>query len=304
MSVSEEMITSTAAKPQATGGRGIVPPQVLLLLSITSIQLGAALSKDLFPRFGPAGMVLLRTACTALVLGAVWRPRAWRFTAAQWRTVLLFGAVVAAMNLSFYLSISRLPLGIVVTIEFLGPLGVALAGSRRVSDLLWVLLAATGVALLGPWADARLDLLGLGLAGVAAAMWALYILLTARFGRQFSDGGGLALAMGVAALVSAPLGLARVAGQVGQPLLILTGLAIGVLSTAIPYSLELVALRRLPTRVFSIMMSLEPAVAALVGWLVLREMLDVRALVAIALVMGASIGATLTPEKTPATPNL
>ncbi|MBA3826775.1 MAG: EamA family transporter, partial [Ktedonobacterales bacterium] len=169
--------------------RGFIPPQILLLLSISSIQLGAAFSKDLFPRFGPSGMVLLRTTCAAVVLCLIWRPNVRRLTAAQWHTVLLFGVVVAMMNLAFYLAINRLPLGIVVTLEFLGPLGIALAGSRRVRDLLWVLLAAGGVALLGPWAGARLDLLGLGLAGIAAAMWALYIILTARFGQQFSGGG-------------------------------------------------------------------------------------------------------------------
>ena len=277
--------------------RGVIPPQILLLLSISSVQLGAALSKNLFPHFGPSGMVVLRTICSALVLCAVWRPTFWRFTASQWRTVFLFGAVVAAMNLSFYSAINRLPLGIVVTIEFLGPLGVALAGSRRVSDLLWVLLAASGVALFSPWANARLDLLGLGLSGVAASMWALYIILTARFVQQFSGGGGLALAMGVAALIATPFGLPRVVEHVGQPLLILAGLGIGLLSTTIPYSLELAALRRLPTRVFSIMMSLEPAMAALAGLLVLRESLDARALVAIILVTFASVGATLTPGK-------
>jgi len=296
LGVGDETIAASPTT-RARNRRGVIPPQFLLLLSISSIQLGAALSKDLFPRFGPPGMVLLRTACAALVLGIAWRPNILRFTAAQWRTVLLFGVVVAAMNLSFYLAISRLPLGIVVTVEFLGPLGVALAGSRRVSDLVWVLLAASGVALFGPWADARLDLVGLGLAGVAAAMWSLYILLTARFGQQFSGGGGLAMSMVVATLIAVPFGAARVAEQVGQPLLILTGLGIGLLATAIPYSLELVALRRLPTRVFSIMMSLEPAMAALAGWLVLRESLTVRALVAIGLVTVASLGATLAPGK-------
>jgi inner membrane transporter RhtA len=281
----------------ARNQRSIIPPQFLLLLSISSVQLGSALSKDLFPRFGPPGMVLLRTVSAALVLVIAWRPNILRFTATQWRTVLLFGSVVAAMNLSFYLAISRLPLGIVVTVEFLGPLGVALAGSRRISDLVWVLLAASGVALFGPWADARLDLLGLGLAGVAAALWSLYILLTARFGRQFSGGGGLAMSMAIATMIVMPFGVARVAEQVGQPLLILTGLGVGLLASAIPYSLELTALRHLPTRVFSIMMSLEPAMAAIAGWLVLRESLGPRALVAIALVTTASMGATLAPGK-------
>ena len=292
LSIGEEALIASTTRG-AAHGRSLIPPPLLLILSISSVQLGSALSQELFPRFGPAGMVLLRTACGAIVLSALWRPK-WRsFTAAQWRTVVLFGLVVAAMNLSFYLAIDRLPLGIVVTVEFLGPLGVAVAGSRRWHDLLWVALAAGGVALFGPWSDARLDLLGLGLALIAASMWAMYIVLTARFGQQFSGGQGLALALGVAALAAAPLGAPRVLAQVGQPLWIVAGLGIGLLSTVIPYSVELAALRRLPTRVFSIMMSLEPAMAALAGWVVLREALDARAIVAIALVTCASIGATL-----------
>ena len=278
--------------PRAGALVDAIPVPAQVLLAIVSVQLGAALTKGLFAAVGPAGAVLLRVAFGALILLALSRPRLRGHAPAELTTILAFGLVLTGMNLAFYTALARLPLGAAVTLEFVGPLGVALLGSRRALDLVWGLLAAGGIVLLGPLGG-DLDPRGVAWALLAGALWGGYIPLSARTGRSFPGGSGLALAMGVAALVAAPFGLAAGGGPFLDARVLLFGLGVALLSSALPYTLELAALRRLPARTFGILLSLEPAVAALVGALALGEGLAPRALLAIGLVITASVGATL-----------
>jgi inner membrane transporter RhtA len=271
------------------------PPPVLVLLSMTSVQVGAAVAKGLFHSVGPAGAVLLRVGLGALILLILWRPKLSGYTWREYRWALLFGGVLATMNFSFYQSLDRIPLAIAVTIEFVGPLTVALLGSRRLIDLLWVALAGAGILLLAPtglFGGVALDPLGVGLALLAGVLWGVYILLSAQVGQSFSGVEGLALAMIVAAVALTPVGvLGAGAGLLNGRVLLLGGV-VALLSSVLPYSLELEALRRLSSRVFGVLMSLEPGIAALVGLLLLHEQLGVRAAVAIGLIIAASLGVT------------
>ena len=262
-----------------------------MLAGVASLQLGAAFGKTLFDEVGPAGTVLLRQAFAALVLMLAWRPRIRGRSAADWRLVLVFGLVLAAMNLSIYAAIDRIPLGIAVTIEFVGPLGVAVAGSRRALDLLWVALAAAGILLLSDFGTADLDVVGVLLALLAGCLWAAYILLAARVGQAFEGAEGVALAMAAGTVVTVPVGVADGGAELLSASVLAIGFAVAVLSSAIPYTLEMEALRRLPTGVFGVLMSLEPAMAALAGFIVLGENLAAYEVVAIALVVAASAGA-------------
>jgi inner membrane transporter RhtA len=268
-----------------------IPPTVLVLGGVASVQFGAAFAKTLFDEVGPGGAVWLRVLFAALILCALLRPSLRGRSAAHWRLILAYGFVLVAMNLTYYESLDRIPLGIAVTFEFVGPLGVAVAGSRHALDLLWVALAAAGILLLSDFGGTDLDGLGVALALIAGAFWAAYILLSARVGQVFPGGGGLALAMLVAVVPLAPFGVA----DGGTDLLVLSVLAVGfavaMLSSAIPYTLELEALRRLPAGVFGVLMSLEPALAATAGFIVLGEDLAAREVVAILLVVAASAGA-------------
>lgn len=269
-----------------------VPPVGLVMMSMFTIQLGAAIAKSLFPALGPGGTSLLRIGFAAIILMVAWRPKLTALRRRDMIAVALLGMTLGLMNFIFYHAINRIPLGVAVTIEFVGPLGVAVAGSRRWLDLAWVILAGAGVVLLSPWTGAALDPLGLGLALAAGSLWAMYILITPHVGRRFTGGNGLALAMSVAALIVLPFGIASAGTALLRPVLLLAGLGTALLSSVIPYSLEMEALRKLPTRLFGILMSLEPAIAGLVGWIVLRENLSIRALIAMGLVIAASIGAT------------
>jgi inner membrane transporter RhtA len=269
-----------------------VPPTLLVLASIASVQFGAAFAKTLFDEIGAGGTVFVRTLVAAVVLALIWRPRLAGHDRRDLTLALVFGLVLAAMNFCFYSSIERIPLGIAVTFEFVGPLGVAVFGSRRALDLLWVGLAATGILLLSDLGSGDgLDRLGVALALLAGVFWAAYILLSARMGRAFPGGAGLALAMVVATVPLAPVGIADGGSELLVPEILLVGVAVGVLGSAIPYALELEALRSLPVGVFGVLMSLEPAVAALAGFVVLDEGLVTREVVAIALVVAASAGA-------------
>jgi inner membrane transporter RhtA len=269
-----------------------VPPTLLVLASIASVQFGAAFAKTLFDEIGAGGTVFVRTLVAAVVLALIWRPRLAGHDRRDLTLALVFGLVLAAMNFCFYSSIERIPLGIAVTFEFVGPLGVAVFGSRRPLDLLWVALAATGILLLSDLGSGDgLDRLGVALALLAGVFWAAYILLSARMGRAFPGGAGLALAMVVATVPLAPVGIADGGSELLVPEILLVGVAVGVLGSAIPYALELEALRSLPVGVFGVLMSLEPAVAALAGFVVLDEGLVTREVVAIALVVAASAGA-------------
>jgi inner membrane transporter RhtA len=297
---------------------GSLPPASLLIFGMITVQLGAVLAKELFGALGPAGVVFLRLGFAALALLAMWRPwRSLRQRDATERigvstrspgarrsayvTVILFGLVLALMNFTFYTALTRIPLGVAVTVEFVGPLGVAVAGSRRALDVLWVVLAAGGIVLLAPLGvlgAVALDPVGLLLALGAGVFWAMYILLSARVGRAFPGGTGLSLAMAVGALVFLPVGVVGAGSALLNPSLLLVGAGVALLSSVVPYSLEIAALRRMSTSAFGVLMSLEPAIAALVGWLVLREILELRAIIALALVTTAALGATRWGAKT------
>jgi inner membrane transporter RhtA len=271
---------------------GRAPSSGLVLGAIASVQFGSAIAGTLFARVGPGGAVLLRLVSATIVLLGLWRPR-WRGrTRRELLLAVMFGLVLAGMNLSFYQALARIPLGVAVTIEFVGPLAVAVSGSRRLVDLLWVGLAAVGILALTHGGAHALDTLGVVFALVAGCFWAAYILLNARVGQAFERGTGLALAMLVASVVSLPMGVIDGGTHLLEPRSLALGAAVGMLSSAIPYSLELEALRRIAASVFGVLMSLEPAMAAFAGFLVLGQGLGVRALVGIALVITASVGAS------------
>ena len=268
-----------------------VPPPVLVVGAVASVQFGAALAKSIFDEIGPGGTVFLRMMFAAAVLMLIWRPRLSGHGRRDVVLILLFGASLAGMNGTFYAALDRIPLGIAVTFEFVGPLGVALFGSRRRLDLVWVALAAAGILLLSDFGATDLDGLGVALALIAGAFWAAYILLSARVGQAFPGGGGLALAMLVAVVPLAPFGIADGGADLLVVWVLAVGFAVAMLSSAIPYTLELEALRRLPAGVFGVLMSLEPALAATAGFIVLGEDLAAREVVAILLVVAASAGA-------------
>jgi inner membrane transporter RhtA len=268
-------------------------PVWLVLIGILSVQFGAAVSKGLFVEIPPSGMVLLRLATSSLILLALARPRLGGRTAADWRPVLALGLALGAMNWAFYESFARIPLGVAVTIEFIGPLAVAAWGSRRPRDLAWVGLAALGIVLFGV-GPTKVDALGFGLALVAGGCWALYIVSTAATGRRWAGVDGLAVASTIATLAIAPVAVATSGGRLLEPRLLVLGALVGLLSSVIPYSLEMIALRTLPPRVFGILMSLEPAAAALVAAVFLQEWLTPLQLLAMACVVAASVGAART----------
>jgi inner membrane transporter RhtA len=267
-----------------------IPPTGLIILSICTTQIGAALAKDLFSTLGSTGTVALRVGFAALVLFLVWRPRIRGYTRAAYMNCLLFGLALATMNLCFYSALAHIPLGVAVTLEFVGPLGVAVAGSRRLLDVLWVILASTGIVCLAPWTGATFDLFGMILALMAGLCWAAYIILSARVGRSVPGVNGLAMAMGVAALLLLPIGVVSTGVKLFEPKILFIGASIALLSSVIPYSLEIEALRRLPTRVFGLLMSMEPAIAALVGLIFLGEEIELRSLIAIVFITIATIG--------------
>lgn len=275
---------------------GIAP--LLVLGAVASVQLGAAAATTLFDDVGPAGTVLYRLAFAAALLLAIWRPRPGRASRDDLRLAAVFGVALAGMNLCFYAALDRIPLGIAVTLEFVGPLGVALAASRRTTDLLWVVLAAGGILLLaGPAGDA--DAIGILLALGAGGFWAAYILLSSRIGRAFEGGEGLALAMAVAAALMIAPGIADGGGELLSPELLAVGAAVAVLSSVIPYSLELEALRRLAVGTFGVLMSLEPAVAAAVGLIALDQGLSATEVTGVAMVVVASAGALSSASAAP-----
>lgn len=265
---------------------------MLVLGAVLSVQLGAAAATTLFDEIGPAGTVFYRLLFAAVALVAIWRPRRADVSGpAALRLAALFGVALAAMNWSFYEAIDRIPLGIAVTLEFAGPLSVALWSSRRRLDLLWVAMASAGVVLLAGPAGSSPDPVGVALALTAGFFWGAYILLSSRVGQQFSGGRGLALAMVVAAALVVAPGIAAGGADLLDARIVAVGAAVAVLSSLIPYSLELEALRRLPVGVFGVLMSLEPGVAALVGLVALAQGLAPAEAAGIALVTAASAGA-------------
>lgn len=281
-----------SAAAHASGALQRVPSAGLVLGAIASVQFGSALAATLFARIGPAGAVTLRLVTAAIVLCALWPARVRGQAQGSLWLAALFGLVLAGMNLSFYEALHRIPLGIAVSLEFAGPLTVALAGSRRALDALWALLACGGIVALAHGRARGLDGLGVALALLAGALWGTYILLNARVGRTFAGSTGLSLAMCVGALALLPLGIAQAGTRLVQPRSLAPGIAVGLLSSVIPYSFELEALRRIRTSVFGVLMSLEPGVAAVAGLIVLGQGMSARALGGIALVSAASLGAS------------
>ncbi len=275
------------------------PSSALVLGAMVSVQFGSAIATTVFDRVGPSGAVLLRLVSASIVLLIIWRPKLRSWKARDLLLPSAFGVVLAAMNLCFYHSIQRIPLGIAVTIEFVGPLAVAVAGSRRRRDLVWVGLAVAGILALTHGDTHTLDMLGVILALIAGGLWGLYIVLNARMGQAFTGGSALCLSMCVASIVSLPMGIGEGGLRLLAPHTLAIGAIVGVLSSAIPYSLEMEALRRIATSLFGVLMSLEPATAAFVGFLVLGQALSTREIAGIALVVLASIGASRTARKAP-----
>lgn len=275
------------------------PPQLLLLGSIASVQFGSAFAAKLFAQAGPGGVVLLRLGLSAALLLAISRPSLRGRTRADLAAALAFGLVLGSMNWSFYEALDRLPLGVAVTIEFLGPLAVAVAGSRRALDLIWVVLAAGGVALLALRGNHHgITALGVVFALVAGSCWAAYILLSKRVGATFASLDGLAIALGIGTLLVIPAGVIEGGAALGRPGVLAGGLAVALLSSLIPYSLEIIALRRLSSAAFGLLMSLEPAFAALAGVIVLSQALSGVLLLAVGMVIVASVGTTVTQPRT------
>ncbi|MEV5435073.1 EamA family transporter [Streptomyces sp. NPDC052682] len=287
----------TPAAPPASGTpgrRGSLGPVGLVLAGGISVQFGGALAALLIPRAGALGVVTLRLLAAALVLLLICRPRLRGHSRADWGTVVVFGAAMAAMNGLFYQALARIPLGPAVTLEVLGPLALSVLTSRRALNLVWAGLALTGVFLLGGGGFGNLDPWGVAFALGAGAMWAAYIVFSARTGRRFPQADGLALAMAVAAVLFLPLGIAESGPRLAEPATLALGAAVAVLSSVLPYTLELLALRRLPAATFAVLMSLEPAIAASAGFLILGQALSASEAAAIALVIAASMGAVRT----------
>ncbi|MFI0923332.1 EamA family transporter [Streptomyces sp. NPDC021012] len=297
-----------AAGPQvapAVGARPLVrsvaghrfAPVALVVAGGLSVQFGSAVAVLLMPRAGALGVVTLRLVLAAAVLLVVCRPKVRGYGRADWGTIAAFGTAMAGMNMLFYQAADRIPLGAAVTLEVLGPLVLSVVASRRLVNLLWAGLALGGVVLLGGGGFDRLDPAGAGFALAAGAMWAAYIVFSARTGRRFPQADGLALAMAFGAVLSLPFGIVEAGGRLLVPSTIGLGLVVALMSSVLPYTLELLALRRLPAPTFAILMSLEPAIAATAGFLVLSQALSLTDALAIALVIAASMGAVRTQAR-------
>lgn len=267
----------------------------MVIGSAMSLQFGSAVAATLFPRAGALGIVALRLVFSALLLLVVCRPRLRGHSRTDWAAVTGLGVALGTMNTLFYQAIDRIPLGAAVTLELLGPLVLSVVGSRRLLSVLWAVLAFAGVYLLGSSGFGRIDFTGAAFALAAGAMWVAYIIFNSRTGARFPKADGLALAMGLAALLSAPLGVVSAGGALLDPVTLGLGAAVAVLSSGVPYTLELFALRRLPAATFALLMSLMPVAATAAGFLVLGQHLEPLELVAIALVVVASMGAVRTP---------
>ncbi|MDH6699976.1 EamA family transporter [Streptomyces sp. MAA16] len=286
--------SAAASHVPEPGRRGSLGPVGLVLAGGISVQFGAALAISLMPRAGALGVVSLRLLVAAIVLLLVCRPRLRGHSRADWGTVVVFGVTMGAMNGLFYQAVDRIPLGAAVTLEVLGPLALSVLASRRAVNAVWAALALVGVFLLGGGGFDTLDPVGVAYALGAGAMWATYILFSARTGRRFPQADGLALAMAVAAVLFLPLGIAESGSKLLDPTTLLLGAGVAVLSSVLPYTLELLALRRLPASTFAVLMSLEPAIAATAGFLVLHQALSATQALAIAFVVAASMGAVRT----------
>jgi inner membrane transporter RhtA len=278
------------------------PATLLVLIGIGSVQCGSAVARGVFDDLGASGITLLRLGLASLLLLVVLRPRMRSWSGRAWRAAALLGVVMAVMNLVFYQSIRTVPLGVAVTVEFIGPLVLALVQTRRVLDIAWAVLAGAGVALLGIDTTSGIPLSGLVLALLAGVCWAGYILASALVGRTLPGTDGLAAALAIGALLALPFGATGAAAVFDRPALLLPAFGVALLSSVVPYGFELSALRRIPTRVFGILMSLEPAAAAIAGLLFLDQRLHAREVAALLMVSAASAGVTMTGRATTEVP--
>jgi inner membrane transporter RhtA len=274
-----------------------LPPVPAVLLAIISVQCGAAIAKTLFPAIGAAGTASIRIGVSALILLLAYRPNLKAITPAQWKIVIPYGLSLGAMNLIFYFAIERIPIGLAVTLEFIGPLLVAIIGSKRLVDYCWVLLAAMGIVLIAPWTNDRLDILGVAFALLAGALWAAYIVLGGKISKIMNGGHAVSTGMLFAAILILPFGFLENGLGNLTPKLFGMGIALALLSSAIPFTLEMKALGQLPPRTFSILMSLEPAAASICGFIFLQENLSFYEILAVLCVVIASAGSTLTAKK-------
>ncbi|MGW2283172.1 EamA family transporter [Streptomyces phaeochromogenes] len=300
MTSTEHHSTATTTAPvlvRHAAGRGTLGGVGLVLAGAVSVQFGSAFAALLFPRVGALGVVALRVTLAAVLLLVITRPGLRGYSRADWAVAGGFGLALGGMNVLFYQAIDRIPLGAAVTLEVLGPLLLSVVVSRRAAGLLWAALALAGVFLLGRGAFAQLDVVGVAFALSAGGMWAAYIVLNARAGARFPRLDALAIAMAVAALVSLPLGIGASGGTLLEPGVLALGLAIAIMSSGVPYTLELLALRRLPAATFAMLTSLAPALAAMAGYLVLNQGLSPSQCAAIALVVAASAGAVRTGSR-------
>ena len=274
-----------------------IPPIYAVLLAIISVQCGAAIAKTLFPAIGAAGTASIRIGVSAIILLLAYRPNLKQITSNQWKIVIPYGLSLGAMNLIFYLAIERIPIGLAVTLEFVGPLLVAIIGSRRLVDYCWVLLAAIGIALIAPWSNSSLDLIGVIYALLAGALWAAYIVLGGKVSKIMNGGQAVSTGMLFAAILILPFGFYENGFANLTPKLFGMGIALALLSSAIPFTLEMKALGQLPPRTFSILMSLEPAAASICAFLFLQEHLSFYQILAVLCVVVASAGSTLTAKR-------
>lgn len=277
---------------------------LLVLAGLVCQELGASIAVTLFPQVGPIGMVTLRLVFAALILLAVARPSLGGHPRSAWVSAVGFGVVLAAMNVCFYLALDRIPLGPAVTLEILGPLALSVIAGRRWTSALWAGVALVGVLLLGgvllhSGPTAALDPIGVILALAAGALWIGYILLSARTGTEFPGLSGLAIAAAIGALVTIPLAATTAGTALFDPVILMLGLGVAALSSAVPYALEFVALRRLSAATFSILLASAPAIAAIAGLLVLGQELTTPQWLGIACVVGAGIGAVLSARRGP-----
>lgn len=273
-----------------------IPPIPAVLFAILSVQSGAAIAKSLFPAIGAAGTASLRIGISAIILFAVYRPNLFKITPKQWKLVIPYGLCLGAMNLIFYMAIERIPIGLAVTLEFIGPLLVAVFGSKRFVDYLWVLLAAAGIVLIAPWTNNGINVLGVLFALLAGAFWAFYIVLGGKVSKIMKDGEAVATGMLFASLLIVPFGIMGNGFSNLTPTFLSLGVALALLSSAIPFTLEMKALGQLPARTFSILMSLEPAAASICALIFLQEYLALNEVVAVIFVIVASVGSTLTTQ--------
>ncbi|MNK47048.1 Threonine/homoserine exporter RhtA [compost metagenome] len=272
-------------------------PVPAVLLAIISVQCGAAIAKTLFPTIGSAGTASMRIGISALILLLAYRPNLKIITAKQWKLVIPYGLSLGAMNLIYYIAIERIPIGLAVTLEFVGPLLLAIAGSKRLVDYCWVLLAAIGILLIAPWTNDRLDPVGIICALLAGAFWSAYIVLGGKVSKIMNDGDAVTIGMLFAAFLVLPFGFLESGLNNLTPKLFGMGIALALLSSAIPFTLEMKALGKLPPRTFSILMSLEPAAASICAFIFLKESLNFYEILAVVCVVIASAGSTLTSKK-------